>query len=314
MKNKLDFPVIYLNKINEDWVVDRFRSEWYENNKSISTGNIYRADLVWLIASWNWKKVSSRQLLKKKVLCTVHHIDEDKFNEKEKEEFFKRDEYVDEYHVISKKTYQQVSKLTQKKITVLPFWVNRNIWYKIKNNKELKIKYNLKEESFLVGSFQRDSEGANPNQPKLSKGPDRFLEVVKDLNNKHKNLHIVLTGKRRDYLVNELKKYQINYSYFEMANFGAINELYNCLDLYIVSSRYEGGPQSILECGVTKTPIISTDVGIASEILSPESIYDMNNFSEAKPNVDFAFNSSIEYASEKHFDKYFKMLKEVYEG
>jgi len=314
MKNKLDFPVIYLNKINEDWVVDRFRNEWYENNKSISTGNIYRADLVWLIASWNWKKVSSRQLLKKKVLCTVHHIDEDKFNEKEKEEFFKRDEYVDEYHVISKKTYQQVSKLTQKKITVLPFWVNRNIWYKIKNNKELKIKYNLKEESFLVGSFQRDSEGANPNQPKLSKGPDRFLEVVKDLNNKHKNLHIVLTGKRRDYLVNELKKYQINYSYFEMANFGAINELYNCLDLYIVSSRYEGGPQSILECGVTKTPIISTDVGIASEILSSESIYDMNNFSEAKPNVDFAFNSSIEYASEKHFDKYFKMLKEVYEG
>ena len=314
MKNKLDFPVIYLNKINEDWVVDRFRNEWYENNKSISTGNIYRADLVWLIASWNWKKVSSRQLLKKKVLCTVHHIDEDKFNEKEKEEFFKRDEYVDEYHVISKKTYQQVSKLTQKKITVLPFWVNRNIWYKIKNNKELKIKYNLKEESYLVGSFQRDSEGANPNQPKLSKGPDRFLEVVKDLNNKHKNLHIVLTGKRRDYLVNELKKYQINYSYFEMANFGAINELYNCLDLYIVSSRYEGGPQSILECGVTKTPIISTDVGIASEILSSESIYDMNNFSEAKPNVDFAFNSSIEYASEKHFDKYFKMLKEVYEG
>ena len=314
MKNKLDFPVIYLNKINEDWVVDRFRNEWYENNKSISTGNIYRADLVWLIASWNWKKVSSRQLLKKKVLCTVHHIDEDKFNEKEKEEFFKRDEYVDEYHVISKKTYQQVSKLTQKKITVLPFWVNRNIWYKIKNNKELKIKYNLKEESFLVGSFQRDSEGANPNQPKLSKGPDRFLEVVKDLNNKHKNLHIVLTGKRRDYLVNELKKYQINYSYFEMANFGAINELYNCLDLYIVSSRYEGGPQSILECGVTKTPIISTDVGIASEILSSESIYDMNNFSEAKPNVGFAFNSSIEYASEKHFDKYFKMLKEVYEG
>ena len=314
MKNKLDFPVIYLNKINEDWVVDRFRNEWYENNKSISTGNIYRADLVWLIASWNWKKVSSRQLLKKKVLCTVHHIDEDKFNEKEKEEFFKRDEYVDEYHVISKKTYQQVSKLTQKKITVLPFWVNRNIWYKIKNNKELKIKYNLKEESYLVGSFQRDSEGANPNQPKLSKGPDRFLEVIKDLNNKHKNLHIVLTGKRRDYLVNELKKYQINYSYFEMANFGAINELYNCLDLYIVSSRYEGGPQSILECGVTKTPIISTDVGIASEILSPESIYDMNNFSEAKPNVGFAFNSSIEYASEKHFDKYFKMLKEVYEG
>jgi len=314
MKSKLDFPLIYLNKINEDWVVDRFRNEWYENNKSISTKYIYRSNLIWLIASWNWKKVNKRELSKKKVLCTVHHIDEYKFNEKEKEDFYERDEYVNEYHVISKKTHEQVSKLTKKKITTLPFWVNRNIWYEIENNKELKIKYNLDKESFIVGSFQRDSEGANPNEPKLSKGPDRFLEVVKDLNNQHKKLHIVLTGKRRDYIINELKKYKINYSYFEMVNFSSINELYNCLDLYIVSSRYEGGPQSILECGVTKTPLISTDVGIASEILSSESIYDMTNFSKARPNVDFAFNRSVEYESYKHFGKFSEMLKEVYEG
>ena len=32
-----------------------------------------------------------------------------------------------------------------------------------------------------------------------------------------------------------------------------INELYNILDLYIVASRVEGGPQAILECGITKT-------------------------------------------------------------
>ena len=54
-----------------------------------------------------------------------------------------------------------------------------------------------------------------------------------------------------------------------MGSFEEINELYNILNLYIVASRYEGGPQSILECSLTRTPIISTDVGIASEILSP---------------------------------------------
>ena len=27
-----------------------------------------------------------------------------------------------------------------------------------------------------------------------------------------------------------------------------LNKLYHCLDLYIVASRYEGGPRSIHEC------------------------------------------------------------------
>ena len=45
-----------------------------------------------------------------------------------------------------------------------------------------------------------------------------------------------------------------------MASFETLNELYNILDLYIVASRIEGGPQAILECAVTKTPVISTDM------------------------------------------------------
>ena len=46
-----------------------------------------------------------------------------------------------------------------------------------------------------------------------------------------------------------------------------MNELYNLIDLYIVTSRIEGGPQAIVECGITKTPIISTDVGGISEVI-----------------------------------------------
>ena len=41
---------IYLSKINESWIVDRVREEWYENNSSISTENIKDADLIWIIA------------------------------------------------------------------------------------------------------------------------------------------------------------------------------------------------------------------------------------------------------------------------
>ena len=58
-----------------------------------------------------------------------------------------------------------------------------------------------------------------------------------------------------------------------MAPIDVVNKLYNILDLYLVTSRVEGGPQAILECGANKTPIISTNVGVAPEILQKDSIF-----------------------------------------
>ena len=98
----------------------------------------------------------------------------------------------------------------------------------------------------------------------------------------NKNLMVILSGKRRNYVIEGLKKYEIPFRYFEMTKFEELNELYNILDLYIVSSRVEGGPQAIFEASLTKTPIISTNVGIADEILSKESIFHMKNILKSK--------------------------------
>ena len=75
------------------------------------------------------------------------------------------------------------------------------------------------------------------------------------------NVLVVLAGRRRQYVIEKLKNYNIEFKYFEMLNFSELNELYNVLNLYVVSSRYEGGPQSIVECAASRTPIVSTDVG-----------------------------------------------------
>ena len=99
-----------------------------------------------------------------------------------------------------------------------------------------------------------------------------------------------------------------------MANFKIMNELYNCLDLYIVSSRVEGGPQSIFECSLVKTPIISTDVGSATKILSPESIFNMNNFYNAKPDIEYAYENIQKNLLPKGFDEYRKMVGEFIES
>ena len=103
----------------------------------------------------------------------------------------------------------------------------------------------------------------------MVKGPDIFLDIVLKLNQELKNVCIVLAGKNRNYLIDNFEKNRIKYKYFEMADSKTINDLYNILDLYIVSSRIEGGPQAIMEAAYTKTPIVSTDVGVASENTFP---------------------------------------------
>mgnify|MGYP001398198323 CR=1 FL=1 len=299
---------IYLNNPKESWVVDRFRSEWYQDNKDISTKSILMADIIWLIAPWTWKKISLKNLSKKKVVCTIHHIDFDKFDSKEEKTFYERDKYVDIYHAISPKTAEQIKKLTNKTIFTLPFWVNQNLWFEIKDKKKIRNKYNFKENDYLIGSFQRDTEGHDLSSPKLSKGPDLFVSAVLKLYEKNQNIKVVLSGKRRQYIMNELKSNNIPFNYFDMIDFVSLNELYNCLDLYIVSSRVEGGPQAILECGINKTPIISTDVGVASIILSPESIVKSNNFDRAIPNTHISNENSLKYT----IPDWYKSYREIF--
>ena len=135
--------------------------------------------------------------------------------------------------------------------------------------------------SFWVGSFQRDTEGAGIKNgiflPKLEKGPDIFIQSLLHLQKKHNNIKVLLTGKRRQYVIQQLNKHNIEYKYFEMCDFKTLNELYNCIDLYIVSSRVEGGPRAINECSLTKTPIYCTKVGIYELLLNKESIFDLDN-------------------------------------
>lgn len=304
---KKNEPQIYLNKISENWIVDRIKKEWVKNNKNISTKYLKSSNIIWIIAPWNWNTINKKYLENRKVICSIYHIDESKFDELEKKEFYSRDKFVDEYHAISQKTMHQLEKLTSKKITVIPFWINTEIFFHINNKESLRKKYKLSTNSYVIGSFQRDSEGHDLTKPKLSKGPDRFIEIVKNFNKD--DIHVVITGRRRNYLINELKKNNINFSYFEMINFEELNELYNCLDMYIVASRYEGGPQAILECGITKTPIISTNVGVAPEILSPESIFNMDNYLDARENTRVAYENSAMHIMEKSYPRFIEMFR-----
>ena len=305
---------IYINKLNENWIVDRQRQEFISHNKNLTTSLVSRSNLIWLIAPWTWRKINKKFLESRKVICTIHHIDETKFQD-EKNEFFERDKFVNLYHATSIKTMEQLKKITDKEILHEPYWINPENWFEIENKENLRSQFKIDHSVFTIGSFQRDSEGHNPNLPKLSKGPDRLVEIIQHYKEKKDNkILVILSGKRRDFLINELDKLGINYLYKEMVDLKTVNELYNILDLYIVSSRFEGGPQSVLECAITKTPIISTDVGLASSVLSSSSIFDMNNYKIAVPDTDYAYKRVEDFKLIKSMPRYIKMLEYAFES
>lgn len=300
---------LYVSKINESWIVDRLRKEWYEHNSDISTKFLNRSDLIWLISPWTWKRIPKTHLESKNVVCSIHHIDFQKFNDsKVQKEFYEREKFVDSYHVFSTSTEKQLKSISDKKIVKIPYWLNQNLWFHLPEKQELRTKYGFKTDEYLVGSFQRDTEGYDLESPKLSKGPDIFVNKIIKLSKEKKNLKVVLTGKRRSYVINQLKKYNISFSYFEMTSFKTLNELYNILDLYMVTSRVEGGPQAILECAISKTPIISTRVGIADEILDENSIVDFKD-QIGLPNTTAAFENVQKFCLPDGMVKYREFFK-----
>ncbi len=308
---------VYLTKINESWIVDKIRSEFYLSNPELTTDKLKDADIVWVIAPWLANKLKTKKFKNKKVLCSVYHLDETESSMEDIKNFKKFDQYVDLYHTISLKSKFQIEKYTNKPVIQIPLWVNSNDFYPIENKKELREKYELDNNDYLVGSFQRDSLGSDLTKPKLIKGPDIFLDIVKNISYQNENLKVILAGKRRDYVIKNLLDLEIDFKYFEMAPTETLNELYNILDIYIVSSRVEGGPQAIVESAITKTPIVSTDVGVASQVLSTKSLFDSSNpdsFFSAKPDIQFANKKVKKYETPQGFKEFISLLSDLYES
>jgi len=121
----------------------------------------------------------------------------------------------------------------------------------------------------LIGSFIKDGDRKEGSTPKMSKGPDILLSVIEKLKGKIP-IKIVLGGYARKYVVSGLERIKVPYVYSEKVE--DVNLFYDILDWYLVTSRYEGGPQSILEASYRNIKILSTKVGIASDVLHPDCI------------------------------------------
>ncbi len=155
------------------------------------------------------------------------------------------------------------------KIKVVPegvedFFKPCSLREKQQNRKNL----NIPEDSFCIGYFQKDGVGwGDGNLPKKEKGPDIFIETLKCLAKKHNNLFVVLTGPSRGYVKQGLIQAGIPFIHKYLSDYPDIVKYYSVLDLYLITSRTEGGPKSVLEsmsCGI---PVVSTKVGMPIDVI-----------------------------------------------
>lgn len=167
----------------------------------------------------------------------------------------------------------------------VPYCVDPAIFRPLPNRMEIRRSLGLADDAFVIGNFHRDSEGADLRKPKLQKGPDIFFEIARSLRGKIPGLIVLLAGPRRHWLLNSLRAEGIPVV-FAGKDCGAaddyprnilsrarLNELYQALDACVISSRWEGGPYSVLEALAAGCPVISSPVGTARDVLPDECLF-----------------------------------------
>jgi glycosyltransferase involved in cell wall biosynthesis len=119
----------------------------------------------------------------------------------------------------------------------------------------------------VIGSFQKDGVGwGDGMEAKLIKGPDVFLETVARLN-RDIPVFVLLTGPARGYVKAGLEKHGIPFAHRYVPTHGDLVACYHALDLYLITSREEGGPMGLMESMASGIPVVSTAVGMAPDLI-----------------------------------------------
>ena len=168
---------------------------------------------------------------------------------------------------------------------LIPYAIDGSLFFPIAEKKAIRAKYGLPENTYIIGNFHRDSEGGDLTKPKFQKSPEMMVDILKRLQAKGEKFHVLLAGPRRHWLRQELKRCGIPFTFVgrDIAgdDFGTnilarpqLNELYSACDLYLIPSRWEGGPQSAMEAAAARTKLLSTPLGVARDILAAPCLFD----------------------------------------
>ncbi len=156
------------------------------------------------------------------------------------------------------------------KVFLIPIGINLSLFpvQTTESKKSNRTLLGIPQDAVVVGSFQKDGNGWGDGlEPKLIKGPDVLLDAVKVLRDSVPELFVLLSGPARGFVMAGLEKLRIPYKHLFVDSYEDLWRLYHALDVYLVSSRQEGGPKGVLESMAAGVPLITTRVGQAMDMV-----------------------------------------------
>jgi glycosyltransferase involved in cell wall biosynthesis len=233
-----------------------------------------------------------------KVIVTCFHLED---NDKRNILIQRADVFVKLWVTSCSLTKEKLKKLgiRNDKIIVIHLGIDLNLFKRysplIKN--KIKDRYCIPKDKFIIGSFQKDGDGwSDGDIPKYVKGPDILCKVLLKISLKY-DIFVLLSGPSRGYVKNFLTQNGIPFFHKYFKNQVGIAEFYNACDLYLMTSRVEGGPMSILESWATGTPLIATNVGIVPDIVKNEInglVVKVNDINSMVKKIEWLFENKRE--------------------
>lgn len=146
------------------------------------------------------------------------------------------------------------------KITVIPNGVDMSRFDISLSREQSRERLGVPLEGFLVGAIGRLEE---------QKGLSYLIEAIRILveGGKNVSLFVVGSGREEGRLREQAANSGIADSVFFLGTRRDVPELYRAMDVFALSSLWEGGPITLLEAMASGVPVVATPVGFVPEVL-----------------------------------------------
>jgi glycosyltransferase involved in cell wall biosynthesis len=242
-KNAFDYRVLkqIVSFMNEYQINILHTHDFRSNLVGLSVAKLLRRPIVTTVHGWitNDKKSKFKAVIDKWVACQCDHI-----------------------ITVSRATKERIgNKIKDDFVTVIPNALRLEQFNPVKPFGKFRKSLCIEPDEIVIANIGRLSP---------EKGQELFICAAKEVMQKYKNVRFLIVGigpdlKKLERLVknNGLEEYVIFTGYRD-----DMPLLYNDIDLVVQSSFTEGMPNVILESLLMEVPVIATDVGGTSEVVS----------------------------------------------
>ncbi len=145
-------------------------------------------------------------------------------------------------------------------VTIVPHGVDAEA---LKRTPSARGKLGIPENSFVVGFV--GSKTSNYDEGR--KGLDVLHTVISAARERIPNLHISFLGLGWEEEVAALRRQGISANYVGFIPESQLAAFYSSIDVYLLTSRIEGGPCTVLEAMACETSVVTTRVGLVPEVI-----------------------------------------------